>query len=179
MKRDEKLLVKVYEEVKMNLRELAKLEKEVTRHINSYPNPDLKKIMKPSSYKELTKSHNHQTQVLIKLGFINLEDKEEVLNQFYSRSQHLIEKMTKMAMNLVPSSYKANICNAYEHFEAPIAQITGPGYIHISFHTQSDDKYCASPYGYVFKNNIKFGRILKDGSIKSGKSGRFGNLVYD
>ena len=108
-----------------------------------------------------------------------LEDKEEVLNQFYSRSQHLIEKMTKMAMNLVPSSYKANICNAYEHFEAPIAQITGPGYIHISFHTQSDDKYCASPYGYVFKNNIKFGRILKDGSIKSGKSGRFGNLVYD
>jgi len=159
MTKDEKLLVKVYEKTKDDLRLLAKHEKAINGFLGT----------------------KEETDIILKdMGYTQFNDQKKLEDEFYTLTGNIINRIKQTITSLIPSNYKAKYCTAVNHFDGPVADYyAGEGYCHSSFINDKDEKYCVSPYGYVYFGITMFGRILKDGTIKKGKVGRFGHFQYD
>lgn len=175
MNRTEVELVKVYTICKQSLRELSNLEKLVNHFLRSKLMLDIEQGL---SYQKVRKANLSFKTNLEKLGFKDLDDNEKIIDQYQKREEVLFNPMKKLAKNSVPINYKVRFCTPFDHYDGPIAEITEAGYIHISIKPPKGKWYCASPYGYVYRNQKIYGRILKNGQIKTSKVGRYGNFTY-
>jgi len=180
MTKDEKLLVKVYEKTKADLRLLAKHEKTWNAYNNTILQDNLKKLHSKKQLRDLEIANQELKVELTKMGYTKFDDKDEFYKEFHEIGKEIILRIKDTITSIIPKNYKGEYCGVSEHYEPRMAQIyAGDGFCHSSFITDKGDKYCASPYGYAFLNLTKFGRILKDRTIKEGKVGRFGHFQYD
>ena len=117
---------------------------------------------------------------LIEMGYKEFDNEQKFRKEFSELGKEIILRIEDNIKPIMPQSYKGEYCGVYDHYSGQMAQIyAGDGICHASFTNDKGTKYCVSPFGYVFERYVKFGRILKDGSIKKGTSGRYGNLKYD
>lgn len=180
MTKDEKLLVKIYEKTKANLRLLAKHEKMWNGYNHIIVDPDFESTYSEKQINDMNEANKRLTDDLTKLGYSHFNDKEKFQNEFYTLTTDIATKIEQTIISVIPKTYNGEYCNVYKHYEIQIAQIyAGDEFYHSSFINDKGTKYCVSPHGYVFKSLQKFGRILKDGSIKKDELGRFGNIKYE
>ena len=177
MTEDEKLLVKIYDKTKADLILLAKHEKMLNCYNHTIVDPDFKSTYSEKQINDMSEANKRLADDLTKLGYFHFNDKEKFQTDFYTLTTDIATKIKQTIISLIPKTYHAEYCNVYKHYETQMFQIyAGDGFCHSSFINDKGIKYCVSPHGYVFKSLQKFGRILKDGSIKMGKLGRFDNI---
>lgn len=180
MTKDEILLVKIYEKTKADLILLTKHEKMWNCYNHTIVDPDFEATYSEKQINDMNEANKRLADDLTQLGYSHFNDKEKFQNDFYTLTTDIVNKIEQTIISVIPKTYNAEYCNVYKHYETQMALIyAGDGFCHSSFINDKGTKYCVSPHGYVFKSLQKFGRILKDGSIKKGKLGRFGNIEYE
>ena len=169
----------VYGKTKADLRLLAKHEKMWNGYNNTILPENLKSLYKKEQIRDFKLAQQEYRTKLEKLGYTQFDNEKEFRKEFHEIGKEIILRIEDTITSMIPKSYKGEYCGVSEHFEPQVAQIyAGGGFCHASFITDKGGKYCVSPYGYVFLGLEKFGRILKDGTIKKGKVGKFGHFQY-
>lgn len=165
--KDDKLLVRMYESCKQELRDAANLEKTVCGYLAA---------------KEQSADHDKiekYGKILRNRGFTDLDNDEAIKNDFNRISKRLGMALIRSAKRRILKGYEVDYCIGEGHYEYEFLHMRDPGYYHLLLKKKNGDRLCISPYGYVYRRGEIFGRILKDGRIRTVKFVQGGNIKLD